>query len=118
MGADPQGARGYSPRCSFRAAARQLHPVGALLDRPSPDLTGAVSTGSERRLLGLALNPESSLNGRFYLNYTDTDGDTRLAATLPSAPTSTWTSAPETAGPVETLKGTAGIARSLPRAAR
>jgi hypothetical protein len=53
---------------------------GMLLERPFLDLTGAVSTGSEQGLLGLAFDPEYSLNGRFYVNYTATGGDTRIVS--------------------------------------
>ncbi|MGE5927090.1 MAG: PQQ-dependent sugar dehydrogenase [Gemmatimonadota bacterium] len=53
---------------------------GTLLAQPFLDLTGVVSTGSEQGLLGLAFDPEYSLNGRFYVNYTNTDGDTRIVA--------------------------------------
>ena len=53
---------------------------GALLERPFLDLTGAVSIGGEQGLLGLAFDPEYSLNGRFYVNYTDTDGNTQIVA--------------------------------------
>jgi glucose/arabinose dehydrogenase len=53
---------------------------GTLLARAFLDLSGAVSTGSEQGLLGLAFDPEYSLNGRFYVNYTNTEGDTRIVA--------------------------------------
>jgi glucose/arabinose dehydrogenase len=39
------------------------------------DLSGAVSTGSEQGLLGLAFSPDGT---HFYVNYTDTSGDTRI----------------------------------------
>ena len=40
------------------------------------DLTGLVSTGGERGLLGMAFHPNYSTNGYFYLNYTNTGGST------------------------------------------
>ncbi len=35
-----------------------------------------ISTGGERGLLGLAFHPDYNSNGKFYVNYTNTDGDT------------------------------------------
>ncbi|MFK7756537.1 MAG: sorbosone dehydrogenase family protein [Flavobacteriales bacterium] len=40
------------------------------------DLTGLLSTGGERGLLGLAFHPDYSSNGKFYVNYTDVAGNT------------------------------------------
>ena len=51
---------------------------------PTPflDLTGKVSLESrdngEQGLLGLAFHPQFQKNGRFYVNYTDPKGDTRV----------------------------------------
>ncbi|HEX4867268.1 MAG TPA: hypothetical protein VFV32_06535, partial [Acidimicrobiales bacterium] len=39
------------------------------------DLTDRVSTGGERGLLGMAADPDGE---RLYLDFTDTDGDTRI----------------------------------------
>jgi glucose/arabinose dehydrogenase len=52
---------------------------GALLPDPFLDLSGAVSTGSEQGLLGLAFDPAYAENGRFVVHYTDTDGNTRIS---------------------------------------
>ncbi len=49
---------------------------GDVLSVPFLDLSGAVSTESERGLLGLAFSPEYKRNGRFYVNYTDRTGTT------------------------------------------
>ena len=38
-----------------------------------------ISTGGERGLLGLAFHPNYASNGRFYVNYTDTSGDTAIS---------------------------------------
>jgi glucose/arabinose dehydrogenase len=38
-----------------------------------------VTTGSEQGLLGLAFHPDFATNGRFYLNWSDRQGDTRVA---------------------------------------
>ena len=43
---------------------------------PVLDLTEQVSLGSEQGLLGLAFSPSGQ---RLYVNYTDTNGDTRVA---------------------------------------
>ena len=42
------------------------------------DLRGRVSLGSEQGLLGLAFHPRYARNRRFYVNYTDPNGDTRV----------------------------------------
>jgi glucose/arabinose dehydrogenase len=43
------------------------------------DLTGLISTGGERGLLGLAFHPDYLNNGYFYVNYTNTAGNTVVA---------------------------------------
>ena len=43
------------------------------------DLTGLVATGGERGLLGLAFHPDYASNGFFYVNYTNTAGNTVIA---------------------------------------
>ena len=51
-----------------------------LLETPFLDITDRVgSEGNEQGLLGLAFHPEYSENGRFFVNYTDRNGDTVLA---------------------------------------
>jgi glucose/arabinose dehydrogenase len=42
------------------------------------DVTGRVSSGGERGLLGLAFHPGYAENGRFFVHYTDTEGNTRV----------------------------------------
>lgn len=42
------------------------------------DLTAATLAGGERGLLGLAFAPDYASSGRFYVNYTDRSGDTRI----------------------------------------
>jgi glucose/arabinose dehydrogenase len=51
---------------------------GTLLPRPFLDLTAGVRAGGERGLLGLAFHPRFAENGRFYVDYTDRNGDTRV----------------------------------------
>ncbi len=43
------------------------------------DLRGVVSTGGERGLLGLAFAPDAATSGRFYVNFTNTNGHTVVA---------------------------------------
>ncbi len=53
---------------------------GAVARRPFLDLTGVVDTnGSERGLLSLAFHPDYAENGFFYVDYTDTNGDSVIA---------------------------------------
>jgi len=52
---------------------------GALSAAPFLDLSGSVSGGSEQGLLGLAFDPQYATTGRFYVDYTDRNGDTRIA---------------------------------------
>lgn len=42
------------------------------------DVRGRVVTGGEQGLLGLAFHPDYARNRRFYVNYTDRNGDTRV----------------------------------------
>jgi glucose/arabinose dehydrogenase len=43
------------------------------------DLRGAITSGGERGLLGLALAPDYGVSGRFYVNFTNTAGHTVVA---------------------------------------
>jgi glucose/arabinose dehydrogenase len=43
------------------------------------NISAQTSTFSERGLLGLAFAPDYALTGRFYINFTDLQGDTRIA---------------------------------------
>lgn len=51
---------------------------GDAVPTPWIDLSGEVSTGSEQGLLGMALHPSFTANGRTFVNYTDRSGDTRI----------------------------------------
>jgi glucose/arabinose dehydrogenase len=66
-----------------------------LLATPFISIAGLVSGGNEQGLLGLAFHPEYATNGRFYLSYTDTIGDTRIVRYNVSAD-------PDVADPVST----------------
>ena len=46
------------------------------------DISNLVSTGFEQGLLGLAFDPEYTMNGRFYVSYTDRNGDSVIARYL------------------------------------
>jgi glucose/arabinose dehydrogenase len=43
------------------------------------DLSGAITSGGERGLLGMALAPDYATSGRFYVNFTDQAGNTVVA---------------------------------------
>ncbi|RSK38305.1 PQQ-dependent sugar dehydrogenase [Mangrovimonas spongiae] len=43
------------------------------------DISNIISSGGERGLLGLAFHPNYSSNGYFYVNYTNSNGDTVIA---------------------------------------
>jgi glucose/arabinose dehydrogenase len=51
---------------------------GALRPAPFLDISSLVSGGSEQGLLGLAFHPDYHGNGRFFVDYTDSNGDTRI----------------------------------------
>jgi glucose/arabinose dehydrogenase len=52
---------------------------GALLSAPFLDIASRISSGGERGLLGLAFHPAYAQNGRFFVNYTDPNGNTRIS---------------------------------------
>lgn len=58
---------------------------GQLAETPFLDLSGSISSGGEQGLLGLAFHPDYASNGRFFVNYTDADGDTRIVSYAVSA---------------------------------
>jgi glucose/arabinose dehydrogenase len=51
---------------------------GALLAQPFLDLSGSVSSTGERGLLSMAFDPAYASNGRFYIDYTNKAGNTRV----------------------------------------
>ena len=64
-------------------AIRIIDANGVLLPTKFLDIDGTVtggdSGGNEQGLLGLAFHPDYENNGKFYVNYTGTGGDTRVA---------------------------------------
>jgi glucose/arabinose dehydrogenase len=50
-----------------------------VLSEPFIDLSSLVSTNSERGLLSVAFHPSYESNGFFFVNYTNTEGDTVIA---------------------------------------
>ncbi len=61
---------------------------GALVERPFLDIGGRITSGGERGLLGLAFHPDYPTDPRFFVDYTDRDGNTvvssfRVSATDP-----------------------------------
>jgi len=58
---------------------------GTLLATPFLDITTLVSAGLEQGLLGLAFDPNYDVNGRFYISYTDTSGNSQIVRYLVSS---------------------------------
>lgn len=58
---------------------RVIQSDGTVLPTPFLDLSGLVSTGFEKGLLGLVFHPDYASNGHFYVNYTNFAGDTVVA---------------------------------------
>jgi len=52
---------------------------GQLQAAPFLDVSGRLSSGGERGLLGLAFHPQFAANRRFFVNYTNPRGDTHVA---------------------------------------
>src|SRR3954462_5665114 len=49
-----------------------------VLPIPFLDIGNRISTGGERGLLSIAFHPKYTENGFLYIDYTDTNGDTRI----------------------------------------
>jgi hypothetical protein len=52
---------------------------GQVSPEPFLDISDRIRAGGERGLLGLAFHPEFSSNGRFFVNYSNPSGATRIA---------------------------------------
>jgi len=53
---------------------------GQLATQPFLDISGRISAGGERGLLGLALHPDFPNDPRFFVDYTNEDGDTVISS--------------------------------------
>jgi glucose/arabinose dehydrogenase len=51
---------------------------GTRRTRPFIDISSRITAGGEQGLLGLAFHPRYAKNGRFFVDYTNTSGDTRI----------------------------------------
>lgn len=68
-----------------KSGAIRIVSNGTVLPAPFLDLAGAVSTGSEQGLLGIAFPGDYAASGRFVVHYTDLAGNTRVSTFLVSA---------------------------------
>jgi glucose/arabinose dehydrogenase len=59
---------------------------GQVSPAPFLDIAGRISAGGERGLLGLAFHPQFGTSRRFFVNYTDPQGDTRIAEFRATSP--------------------------------
>jgi glucose/arabinose dehydrogenase len=66
---------------------RVLNSNGSVNTTPFLNLSSIISTGGERGLLGLAFHPNYLTNGYFFVNYTNTSGNTVIARYSVSANT-------------------------------
>jgi glucose/arabinose dehydrogenase len=53
---------------------------GTLVATPFLDIASRITSGGERGLLGLAFHPKFPSDPRFFVNYTDTNGDTQVSS--------------------------------------
>jgi cysteine-rich repeat protein len=59
-----------------QTGAIRIVKFGSVLPTPFLDISAKVSNGSEQGLLGLAFHPDYANNGQFFVDYTDTSGNT------------------------------------------
>ncbi len=78
---DLQSAPGDRTRIFVVEQAGRIRVVrsGAVVATPFLDLSARIASGGERGLLGLAFHPQYASNGRFFVNYTDRNGDTHIS---------------------------------------
>lgn len=62
-----------------QTGAIKIFANGSVLATPYLNIAALTSQGGERGLLGLAFDPNFNTNGRFYVNYTNTAGNTVIA---------------------------------------
>lgn len=58
---------------------------GAIVEKPFLDIRGRIASGGERGLLGLAFHPDFPTDPRFFVDYTDLQGNTVIASYRVSA---------------------------------
>jgi glucose/arabinose dehydrogenase len=68
-----------------RGTIRIISSPGTIEPESFLDVSGIITAGGERGLLGLAFHPAYSDNGYFFVNYTDLDGNTVIARYTVSA---------------------------------
>ena len=74
-GAPGQANRLYVVQQSGRVV---IYDRGRKRAAPFLNVSGLISSGGERGLLGFAFHPQYKRNGRFFVNYTDRAGNTRV----------------------------------------
>lgn len=62
-----------------RSGRIRIYQAGVVKPEPFLDITDRVRGGGEQGLLGLAFHPQFTDNGNFYVNYTDSNGNTHIA---------------------------------------
>jgi len=75
--AQPQG-EGSDLYVVEKTGTVQLLRDGEVADEPFLDISGEVSSGGEQGLLSMAFAPDFARSGRFYVDFTDLEGDTRI----------------------------------------
>jgi len=85
---DVQAAPGDRERLYVAEQGGRIRVVrnGQLQTAPFLDVSGRLSTGGERGLLGLAFHPQFATNRRFFVNYTNPRGDTHVAEYRAASP--------------------------------
>lgn len=63
----------------------RIHAAGAFLDTPFLDIQSRIRDSGEQGLLGLAFDPDYATNGRFFVSYSNLDGDNVLESFIISA---------------------------------
>ena len=70
---------------TLKSGQVRIHDGQALLATPFLDISPLLSTGGEQGLFSIAFHPDYPTNGFFFVNYTDTSGNTVIARYSASA---------------------------------